>query len=251
MPRSASVLADPDYRRSPVPRYLQIAAVIRRRIEDGVWRPNEKIATLQELETEFKVARVTVRQAVKLLKDEGLVRRIQGKGTYVSPQLEEKRWLKLDLKWRTLASTIGLNVPRFLPVPAPPPPAPLRPEDGKPAERYRYFESVQSRRGRPYSYARVHLDERIYRLCPERFDKEPTITVLATLPGLAVRRARQSFIVGTVEPRIANLLAIGIGFPTVEAHLVVDDEDGVAIYVADVVYRGDCVQLDVDLLRSD
>lgn len=251
MPRRASALAEPDYRRSPVPRYLQIAAVIRRRIEDGVWPPNAKIATLQELETEFKVARVTVRQAVKVLQGEGLVRRIQGKGTFVSSQVEEKRWLKLDLKWRTLANTIGMNVPRFLPVPAPPPPAPLRPEDGKPAQRYHYFESVQSRRGRPYSYARVHLSEDVYRLAPERFDKEPTISVLASLDDLEVRRARQSFIVGTVEPRIANLLAIGIGFPTVEAHLVVDDAAGVAIYVADVVYRGDCVQLDVDLLRSD
>jgi GntR family transcriptional regulator len=251
MPKRASALAEPDYRRSPIPRYLQIAAVIRRRIEDGLWRPNQKISTLQELETEFKVARVTVRQAVKLLQSEGLVRRIQGKGTFVSAQVEEKRWLKLDLKWHTLASTIGVNVPRFLPVPTPPPPAPVRPEDGTPAGRYRYFESVQSRRGRPYSFARVHLAEAVYRLAPERFDKEPTITVLASLEGLSVRRARQSFIVGTVEPRIANLLAIGIGFPTVEAHLVVEDAEGAVIYVADVVYRGDCVQLDVDLLRAD
>ncbi|MBS7538944.1 GntR family transcriptional regulator [Ancylobacter lacus] len=251
MPKDASALASPDYRRSPVPRYLQIAGVIRRRIEDGVWRPNEKISTLQELEAEFKVARVTVRQAVEVLQDEGLVRRIQGKGTFVSAQVEEKRWLKLDLKWRSLAGTIGMNVPRFLPVTTPPPAPPLRAEDGVPAQDYRYFESVQSRRGQPYSFARVHLAEEIYQRAIDRFGREPTIAVVASLEGLAVKRARQSFIVGTVEPRIANLLAIGIGFPTVEAHLVVVDENDVVIYVADIIYRGDCVQLDVDLLRGD
>ncbi|MFK8251342.1 GntR family transcriptional regulator [Ancylobacter terrae] len=249
MPKDfAAAPANPDYRRSPVPRYLQIAGVIRRRIEDGVWSPNEKISTLQELEAEFQVARVTVRQAVEVLQGEGLVRRIQGKGTFVSASVEDKRWLKLDLKWASLAGTIGGNVPRFLPVPATPPAPAIRPEEGKAASEYRYLESVQSRRGQPYSFARVHLAEEVYRLADHRFGREPTITVVATLEGLAIKRARQSFIVGTVEPRVANLLSIGIGFPTVEAHLVVTDAEEVVIYVADIIYRGDCVQLDVDLL---
>lgn len=246
---SAAALANPDYRRSPVPRYLQIAGVIRRRIEDGVWGPNEKISTLQELEAEFRVARVTVRQAVEVLQSEGLVRRIQGKGTFVSASVEDKRWLTLDLKWHSLAGTIGANVPRFLPVSATPAPPAIRPEDGKPAAQYRYLESVQSRRGQPYSFARVYFDEQLYHLAPARFDREPTISVVSTLEGLSIKRAHQSFIVGTVEPRIANLLATGIGFPTVEAHLVVVDADDVVIYIADIVYRGDCVQLDVDLMR--
>ncbi|MBB3770235.1 GntR family transcriptional regulator [Angulomicrobium tetraedrale] len=246
---SPAGLTSPDYRRSPVPRYLQVAGVIRRRIEDGVWGPNEKISTLQELEAEFRVARVTVRQAVEVLQSEGLVRRIQGKGTFVSASVEEKRWLKLDLKWHSLAGTIGANVPRFLPVAANPPLPNVQPEDGTPAPRYRYLESVQSRRGQPYSFARVHVDERLLALAPTRFEREPTISVVATLEGLKVTKARQSFIVGTVEPRVANLLAIGIGFPTVEAHLVVVDENDVVIYLADIIYRGDCVQLDVDLLR--
>ncbi len=245
---AASAPANPDYRRSPVPRYLQITGVIRRRIEDGVWGPNEKISTLQELEAEFRVARVTVRQAVEVLQGEGLVRRIQGKGTFVSGSVEDKRWLKLDLKWRSLAGTIGANVPRFLPVTAPVPEPLIRPGDGLRATHYRYLESVQSRRGQPYSFARVHLDENVYRLAEARFGREPTISVIATLDGLRVKRARQSFIVGTMEPRLANLLSIGIGFPTVEAHLVVADENDVVIYVADIIYRGDCVQLDVDLL---
>ena len=48
---------------SRVPRYLQVASVLRRRIRDGHWLVGDKIATLEELEREFSVARVTVRQA--------------------------------------------------------------------------------------------------------------------------------------------------------------------------------------------
>lgn len=243
------MLLDPDYRRSPFPRYLQIAGVIRRRIEDGVWAPNAKISTLQELEAEFQVARVTIRQAIELLQSEGLLRRIQGKGTFVSSSVEDKRWLKLDLKWHSLAGSIGVNVPRFLPVSRTHTEPVIGEGEGTPAARYRYLESVQSRHGQPYSFAQVHLDENIYRLAKERFGREPSISVIATLDGVKVKRARQSFIVGTVEPRVANLLSIGIGFPTVEAHLVVSDKNDMVIYVGDIIYRGDCVQLDVDLLR--
>jgi GntR family transcriptional regulator len=242
-------LTGPDYGRSPVPRYLQIATALRRRIEDGRWRPNDRISTLQELEEEFQVARVTVRQAIELLQKEGLLRRVQGKGTFVAGTIEDKRWLKLDLKWDNLARTIGANVPRFLPRTGNPPDPPIRPADGIPAPPYRYFESVQSRRGQAYSFARVHLAEKIYPLAPERFDREPTIVVMASLPDLPVKTARQSFIVGTADTRVAELLKVGIGFPTVEAHLTVTDPDDRVIYVADIVYRGDCVELEVDLLR--
>lgn len=245
---SLPALVNPDYRRSSVPRYIQIAGVLRRRIEDGVWAPNEKISTLQELEAEFQVARVTVRQAVEVLQSEGLVRRIQGKGTFVSSTVEEKRWLKLDLKWQSLASTIAVNVPRFLPVTIPVPEPQIQPGEGNPAAAYKYLESVQSRKGKPYSFACVHLAEEIYHRAEDRFGRETTLGVLASLTGLELEKARQSFIVGTVEPRIANLLAVGIGSPTVEAHLVVTDARNVVIYVADITYRGDCVQLDVDLL---
>ena len=70
--------ADADSR---VPRYLQVASALRRRIRDGRWAVGDKIATLEELEREFGVARVTVRQAIDLLQGEGLVKSFQGRGT--------------------------------------------------------------------------------------------------------------------------------------------------------------------------
>ena len=51
------------YDRSRVPLYIQVAAVMRQRIERQQWRPGEKISTLAELEQEFEVARQFVRLA--------------------------------------------------------------------------------------------------------------------------------------------------------------------------------------------
>ena len=210
--------------------------------------PSEQISTLVELESEFGVARVTVRQAIELLESEGLLRRIQGKGTFVAGEVEDRRWLRLDLRWDAIAKVIGSNVPRFLHVTVPAPAPPLTDEDGPPAAPFRYLESVQQRRGQPFSFARVHLSEEVLALAPERFEREPTVAVLATLPAFKATRAHQSFVVGAADTRIAEMLRLGLGSPTVEAHLVVNDDRGRAVYVADVVYRGDCVRLDVDLL---
>lgn len=238
----------PDYNRSPIPRYLQVASAIRRRIEDGHWGANSKISTLAELEEEFRVARVTVRQAIELLESEGLLRRVQGKGTFVAATIEDKRWLRLDLRWESIARTIGENVPRFLPTPVDPGPPTITPDDGIPAKSYKYLESVQSRRQQPFSFARVHVATDVMAMAPERFAREPTIAVLATLDGLNVKSAKQSFVIGAADTRTADLLKIGLGFPTVEAHVVVTTADCRVIYVGEVVYRGDCVRLDVDLL---
>src|SRR5688500_6066372 len=76
--RTPLALSDADSR---IPRYVQVASVLRRRIRDGRWAVGERIATLEALEREFGVARVTVRQAIDLLQSEGLVESFQGRGT--------------------------------------------------------------------------------------------------------------------------------------------------------------------------
>src|SRR5262249_35940651 len=101
---------------SAVPLYIQVAAGLRRRIEGGIWAAGQKISTLEELQTEFGVARVTVRQAVELLEKDGLVRRQQGRGTFVAADVEDTRWLKLDTSWSSLVGTLKHNVPKFMPV---------------------------------------------------------------------------------------------------------------------------------------
>ena len=67
---------------SATPPYQQLAAILRERIEAGEIRtrlPGEK--TLQQ---EFGLALATVRKAVKVLRDEGLVHTVPGWGTYVA-----------------------------------------------------------------------------------------------------------------------------------------------------------------------
>lgn len=70
-------------REGPVPPYRQIAAILRGRIENGTIPPGRRIPSIVDLESEFDVARDTIRKAVQTLKDDGLVETVIGMGTYV------------------------------------------------------------------------------------------------------------------------------------------------------------------------
>ena len=72
---------DPD---GPIPVYVQIADVIAGRIERGDLVTNRPIPSETAMRQEFGVARDTVRAAVALLRDRGLVFTVTHRGTYVA-----------------------------------------------------------------------------------------------------------------------------------------------------------------------
>jgi DNA-binding transcriptional MocR family regulator len=56
-----------------VPTYRRIADDVRRRVETGEWPPGTRIPAEVDLQAEYGCARATVRRAIFLLRDEGLV----------------------------------------------------------------------------------------------------------------------------------------------------------------------------------
>ncbi|MBI4193812.1 MAG: GntR family transcriptional regulator [Betaproteobacteria bacterium] len=235
------------YARSAVPLYIQIASALRQRIENGHWQPGQKISTLEDLEREFEVARVTVRLAIELLENEGLVHRQQGRGTFVADKVHNKHWLRLETSWESLIAPIKSNIPKIIKVDNPPPFPMLTEEDGKLAPEYVFLRSVQLKKDTPYAVVNLHLDRRIYKRDPEAFQTHTALPVLANLDGIDIEHAHQTLVIGTADPDTASLLQIPLGAPTAECRCVVKNREGVAIYVADITYRNDCVKLYIDL----
>lgn len=65
------------------PLHIQLAQIIKARIESGIWQNGDVTPTEKALCAEFGVARGTVRQALQRLEAEGYLRREQGRGTFV------------------------------------------------------------------------------------------------------------------------------------------------------------------------
>ena len=65
-----------------IPLYFQLEQIIKSKILTGGFSPGEKIPTETELCDAYQVSKITVRQAVLNLVNEGLLVRKQGKGTF-------------------------------------------------------------------------------------------------------------------------------------------------------------------------
>jgi DNA-binding LacI/PurR family transcriptional regulator len=69
---------------SKVPKYVQLAAQLRRQIVSGELRPTDRVPSFPQLRVEFGISQNTVEKAHALLEQEGLIIRRQGFGTFVA-----------------------------------------------------------------------------------------------------------------------------------------------------------------------
>jgi GntR family transcriptional regulator len=68
----------------PIPMYTQLADILREMITSGELEPRSPLPSESYLQQEHGIARGTVRTAIGILRDEGLVVTIGGRGTYVT-----------------------------------------------------------------------------------------------------------------------------------------------------------------------
>ena len=225
---------------------MQLATLMRRRITTGAWRPGQQLPTLQELVATFGVSRVTVRQAVAILENEGLVWRRQGKGTFVAEGAATSRRMDLQTAWSALTGiNEGASV-RLIELRDSVQP-PLEPSEGTAAPAYQYMRRVHSHEGRPYVLADLYLDRRIYQRDPGGFQSHMLLPMLERTPGVEIARAWQTLVIGTADLEAAEYLQIPLNAPVAEIRRVVVDGTDTVIYLGDVVYSGDFVRLEIDI----
>lgn len=229
-------------------RYVQVADLIRQRIARGLWPEGHQVPTLEALVREFGVARVTVRQAIKLLAEEGLLSPQQGRGTFVTRRPRQERFISVfttlselsrayqDTRPEVVTIEEGVRAPSF-----------LEPGAGKQADRYTFMRRVHHRDGNPYCVINIYLDEKIFRRSPKRFRTRVVIPLLTNMPRLKIVEAHQVLTIGAADIEVARLLKLPVNAPVAEVRRVFKDGKGTVIYVAHATYRGDAIRLEMDL----
>jgi len=236
-----------DFSRSPVARYIQIATLFRNRISSGEWPVGGRIPNVDELATMFAVARGTMREALGLLEQEGLLERLRAKGTFVRKSPAAPIAHKLALDWKSLAAvhdgaTIKMleqGVLKSLPA--------VDRDKGKQVERYRMMRRVHIRDGRPYLVATVWLDDALFRKHAASFRKSPVLPTLHRVAGNVLSRAWQTLTIGAADVEIAGLLKIPLNAPVARIDRLAIDREGVVIYTGHGVYRGDSICMEMEL----
>ncbi len=238
----------PQFRRPGPPLYSQLADVLRQQIESGALPPGAKLPNLLQMGKLFGVARVTARQAVQLLVMEGFLASRQGRGITVSQPLPARPYENMRTSWKAMIKRIegaGVELLEAEDVRE----CPLVTGWNLPAvPEYHYMRRVHIKDGARFAYIELFLDKAIYDRAPQRFNATTVIPVMDEL-GVNVAKARQELTIGCASPEVARHLRIACGVPVAFVRRYACDASGRAIYAATVVYPGDRVRFDIDLVR--
>jgi GntR family transcriptional regulator len=239
-----------DLSRSAVSRYIQLATLFRRRIEQGAWKLDQQIPTVDALAAEHGVARATIRQALDLLENDGLIERFRAKGTFVRAAPAANRlWCEVETDWSgLLRSRDGAEI-EILGEEAGLPGSALPPLGiGEPAPLYRHWRRRHWRDGQPFLLADVHLDERLApKVTPEDLRSKTALRLVESIAGVRIADARQTLTIGTADVETAAALRIPLNAPVAHVRRAAVDQQGVLVLVADGIYRGDVVRIDIKL----
>lgn len=94
-----------------VSRYAAVAAAVRARIVTGEWTPGAALPSEQALAAQHGVALATLRRALDLLVEQGLVERLHGRGTFVRQALAGATMLRF---FRFGAATLEVPASRIV-----------------------------------------------------------------------------------------------------------------------------------------
>ena len=92
----------------PTPLYKQLEGILRQQIEAGKFKSDHPIHSERCLCEKYNISRITVRQAISEMINEGLLYRKQGKGTYVAKQKVTQGLARIVNFTRTVLD-LGMN----------------------------------------------------------------------------------------------------------------------------------------------
>ena len=94
-------------RASGLPAYRQVAGDLREKINSGELNPGDKLPSERVLVDTYGVSRITIREAVGLLRSEGLVSAEHGKGMFIRPPQRVERLSRSRLSRAARAENKG------------------------------------------------------------------------------------------------------------------------------------------------
>lgn len=230
--------------------YVQIRETLRQQIKNGQLAPGQKLPAEDELAAQFGVSRMTVRQGISDLIDEGVLYRRRGIGTFVAQLhverdhnrltnfLETARAEGFEAEVRLLAREVipaRMMVARALAL-----------QEAEPVIR---IQTLRLANGVPMTV----YDEYIpYKLCPQLLQQElhsrPAWQILEDC-GYTIKRAVQRIEARLAEADIAGLLGIEENAPILYKHRVVFTADGAPVELILCHNRGDSYSVKMTLVH--
>ena len=235
-----------------IPKYFQLANILRQQIDEGLWKPREPIPSERTLESKYKVSRPTIRQAIDYLERQGYLYREHGRGTFVLPQKLQKGMQELTsfsedlirkgIKPGQVIRSIKTVIPPesiLLRLELPPGSSVLQ------IDRIRLGDDIPIglqtsyvvlSEGQQITMEDLHEHGSLYRILEEKFNIAPT-------------EADETLEVTLATPEEAELLQIKAGDPLLLNERLTYNQNRQPIEFVKILYRGDRYQYVIRLKR--
>jgi GntR family transcriptional regulator len=239
-------------KRSPVPIYYQIMQQLRAKIEEGEYGIDTPLPPERELVETYQVSRMTVRQAIAELVNEGILIRRKGVGTFVAPPKLEQALSGLTSFTEDMAKRGMQAGARIVSFEETTPDHTVRKTLSlEPDEHVFVCTRLRLADGEPMALETTTLKASI---CPglkrEDLENQSLYKLLAERWGVQLERATQSLEPILAAPYEAALLHVAIGSPLLLMHRVTYDQAGDAFEFVKSLYRGDRYKFITELHRK-
>lgn len=218
--------------------YLQIADAFLRDIAAGRLRPGDKLPTEEEIMRLHRVSRITVRQALDVLRQRGLLERFPRRGSFVTAPSPVSVWTITSIEDVIHAgSEVDKKVIDWRRVRVPPKPGWLPWPPGE--ELYR-LRSLRSQDGLPLHYIEVYVPAALgQQLSIDDLKRATVVELLEHKLGVSVVGGEEEIFATVADAALARRLKVPHGSPLLVLDMVFHGADGKPIESSRAWYRAD------------
>ncbi len=241
---------------SRIPLYYQLENVLREKITSGAFRGGDRLPTEIELIEEYGVSRITVRQALRSLAEDGLIERKQGRGTYIAARKSRKKKFSgvihltgsldelIEMGMDTPVKVLEMNQVE----------ADLHEAElleikvGSPIYR---LKRLRMHEGQPYSLIINYLPKEIgAKLTMEELSSGALLHTMEKKLGYKLDNARQEIHAELADPYVAKMLDVRVGTALLSIERTVYTDEGQPVEYVHTLYRSDIYGYSVSLVRE-
>ncbi len=233
-----------------IPAYVQIREKLREEISSGALKRGEQLPSEHELAARFNVSRMTLRESIEDLVNEGLLYRRHGVGTFVAvPHLtrDHTRLTSFFDKAKDEGIQVRASLLKLEVIPAAPPVAVAL--DIPPESKVIRVKTLRFANGVPITVHDAHLPHALFAaLLNENFEAQHLWDLFEKC-GYKVKRAVQRLEAREADKELARLMKIKAGAPILFKERTVYATDGTPVEFTYCYNRGDLYSLTVALER--
>lgn len=237
---------------SAQPLYVQIRELLRGRILDGSYATHQQLPSEADMTAAFNVSRITVRQALGDLENEGLIFRLHGKGTFVSKPKAYQDLGRLQGFGEAMRQMGYETYSRVISLRSVTPSAAVREHLGL----GKRTGATELRRVRFLNREPISLDVSYlplaigHKLAKEDLAARDVFVILENDYGMRLGHADLQIGATLADENLATHLAVQEGSPVLCIERITHSADGTPIDYEHLFYRGDAFQYRVRVDRA-